>query len=54
MRRFGAKRRRGHPKGGLDPLGTSDHRKGADPPEGAGEGGSELPKAASYVKKTHF
>ena len=26
VRLFGAKRRRAHPKGGLDPLGSSDHR----------------------------
>ena len=38
--RFGAKRPRGHLKGGLDPLGSSDHRKmdaPHPPPPGGGQ-----------------
>ena len=50
MCRFGAKRRRVHPKGGLDPLGSSEHHKMEAPPPPGG-GGSELPKAASKHEK---
>ena len=46
--RFGAKRPRGYPKGGMDPLGSSDHRMMEV--GGRGSGGSELPKAASGIK----
>ena len=43
----GAKLRRGHPKGGLGPLGSSDpHMTDVAPPPPQGEG-SELPQAAS-------
>ena len=40
-------RPKGHLKGGLDLLGSSDHRKVDAPPPPPQPGGSELPKAAS-------
>ena len=43
----GAKSRRSHPKGSMDPLRSSNHCQIAGVPEG---GGSELPQAASDHK----
>ena len=50
MSRLRAKRLRAHPKGGLDPLGSSEHQ-GIDRSPSSPKGiGSELPKAASIYK----
>ena len=47
--RFGAKRRRGHPKGGLDPLGSSDHRR-----IGETRGGARAARRAASLYQTYL
>ena len=54
-RRFGVKRPSGHPKGGIGPLGSSDHHMmEVAPPPSRGLGGSELPKAASSTNELYL